>query len=121
MKTYDVDFRTDADYAIRQFKARSPQDALKKALAFNDRHPEDLLFERYDGGHPVNEIEVFDRTGASVAVWHDDDMRLRLAAHDLLDAGELALRELRGFFSDGESEAVRILAAAIAQAKGAQP
>jgi hypothetical protein len=121
MQTDNVDFRTDADYAIRQFKARSPRHALKKALTFYDERPEELMFESYDGGHPVNEIEVHDATGGSVAVWRNDDMRLRLAAHDLLDAGDLALRELRGFYSESESEAVRKLAAAITVATGRQP
>jgi hypothetical protein len=37
---------------------------------------------------------------------------------DLIDAAELGLRELRQFYSDGESEAVRVLAAAIAGTKG---
>jgi hypothetical protein len=91
MQTYNVDFRTDADYAIRQFKARSPKEALKKARAFYDRHPEDLMFMSYDGGHPVNEIAVFDKEGDEVAVWHDDDMRLRLAAGDVLAALELCV------------------------------
>jgi hypothetical protein len=121
MPTYTADFRTDADTAIAKVKARSPQHALRKARAFYDEHPEDLMFMGYDGGHPVNEIAVHDDEGNEVAVWRDDDMRLRLTARDLLDAGELALRELRGFYSDGESEAVRVLAAAIAKAKERQP
>jgi len=86
MQAYNVDFRTDADYAIRQFKARSPRHALNKALAFYDERPEELMFESYDGGHPVNEIEVFGADGGSVAVWRDDDTRRRLAADDMLAA-----------------------------------
>jgi hypothetical protein len=79
------------------------------------------MIESYDGRHPVNEISVYDERGDEVALWHDGDLRTRLAAHDLLDADQLALRELRGFYSDGESEAVRLLAAAIARATGRQP
>jgi hypothetical protein len=121
MPTYTAEFRTDADYAARAFKARSSRDALKKARAFYDERTDELMFESYDGGHPVNEIAVRDAGGDEVALWQDDDLRVRLAAHDLLDAGELALRELRGFYSDGESEAVRVLVAAIARAKGPRP
>ena len=121
MPTYTADFRTDADYATRRFKARSPQDALKKARAFYDGRTEELMFQSYDGGNPVVEISVHDEHGHEVALWQDDDLRIRLAAHDLLDAGELALRELRGFYSDGDSEAVRVLVAAITRAKGRQP
>jgi len=91
MQTYNVDFRTDADYAIRQFRARSPKAALKKALVFYDERPEDLMFQSYDGGDPVNEIEVLAADGGSVAVWHDDDLRLRLAAGDMLAALELCV------------------------------
>jgi len=88
MKTYTVHFRTDADSAIEEFKARSPQAALRKARAFYDDHAEELLFTEYDGGLPVNEIEVFDANGTGVAIWYDDEMRLRLAAGDLRDALE---------------------------------
>ena len=121
MPTYTAEFRTDADYATHAFKARSPRDALKKARVFYDERTEELMFESYDGGHPVNEIAVRDANGDEVALWQDDDLRVRLAAHDLFDAGELALRELRGFYSDGESEAVRVLVEAIAKAKGPRP
>lgn len=117
MPTYTAEFRTDADYATRAFKARSSQGALKKARAFYDERIDELMFESYDGGHPAIEIAVRDADGDEVALWQDDDLRMRLAAHDLLDAGALALRELRGFYSDGESEAVRVLTAAIARAK----
>ena len=36
MKTYTAEFRTDIDYATREFRARSPRDALQKARAFAD-------------------------------------------------------------------------------------
>jgi hypothetical protein len=122
MQTYDVDFRTDADYAVRQFKARSLKDALKKALAFYDKHTEELMFTSYDGGHPVNEIAVFDKEGGEVALWHDADMRLRLAAGDVLAALELCvdcLAELSRL-DDGTPSisALDQARAAIAKAKG---
>jgi hypothetical protein len=120
MPTYTAEFRTDVDYATHSFKARSPGGALKKARAFNDERTVELMFEHYNGRHSVNEIAVHDFGGDEVALWQDDELRVRLAAHDLLDASELALRELRGFYSDGESEAVQVLIAAIATAKGRQ-
>jgi hypothetical protein len=121
MPTYTAEFRSDVDYATHDFKARSPQDALKKARAFNDRRPDELMFEHHNGSHPVNEISLHDADGDEVALWLDDDLLVRFAANDLLDAGELALRELRGFYNDGDSEAVRVLVAAIAKAKGTRP
>ena len=47
---------------------------------FTNEGPEDLMYQSYDGGHPVNEIEVFNANRGSGAVWHDDDRRRRLAA-----------------------------------------
>lgn len=120
MPAYTAVFRTDTEYALRTFKARSPQGALRKAQAFYKERSEELLFQSYAGGDPVNQIAVYHGSGG-VTLWQDDDVRVRLAAHDLLDAGEFALRELRGVYSDRESEAVRVLAEAIAKANGTRP
>ena len=48
------------------------------------------MFESYDGGHPVNEIAVRDKKRPRVALWQDDDLRLRLAAGDMLEAWSCA-------------------------------
>jgi hypothetical protein len=88
MTIYTATFRTDADYAERTFKARTPERALALARAFHDEHTEDLMFESYDGGMPVNEIEISGPEGSELAVWRDEDLRLRLAAGDLCDALE---------------------------------
>jgi hypothetical protein len=115
MKTYTAYFRTDADFATRDFKAATPEQALKKARRFYDDDPLDLMFESYDGGMPVNEIAIKDANNDEVAVWLDDDLRSRLAAPDLLAAAELVVaRWERGDLA----EAVRGLDAAIAKAKG---
>lgn len=73
MPTYTADFRTDAEYATRAFKARSPHNALKKACAFYDQRTEELVFKSYDNGQPVNEIAVRDSDGNQVALWQDDE------------------------------------------------
>ena len=88
MPQYTAIFRTDADYAERMFEARTPKAALAKARRFHENQPEDLMFEEYDGGMPVNEIEI-SRNGDVVAVWRDSDLRLRLAAGELLAALEV--------------------------------
>jgi hypothetical protein len=125
MPSYTADFRTDADYALVTFKARSPRHALKKARALCDEHPEDLMFQHYDGGHPVNEISIHDAGGDEVALWQDDELRLRLAAGDLLEALELCvdcLAELSRL--DDGTPSVSALGqgrAAIARATGRQP
>lgn len=89
MPTYTAEFHTDADYAYRAFKARSPQDALKQARAFYDERTEELIFERYDDGRSVNEIALRDADGNHVALWQDDELCLRLAAGEMLEALEL--------------------------------
>ena len=88
MTTYTAYFRTDAEFATRKIKAATPEQALRKARRFYDNDPLDLMFESYDGGMPVNEIAIADADDDEVAVWHDDDLRMRLAACDLLDALE---------------------------------
>lgn len=122
MPTYTADFRTDADYATRCFTAHSPLAALKKARAFYDKRTEELMFQSYDGGHPVVEIAIHNSDGDQVAIWQDDDLRVRLAAHDLLEALELCidcLAEL-AWLDDGTPSvsALDQARAAIAKAKG---
>jgi hypothetical protein len=45
----------------------------------------------YDGGMPVNEIAIKDANDNELAVWLDEDLRLRLGARDLLEAAELVV------------------------------
>jgi hypothetical protein len=90
MPSYTAEFRTDADYATRAFKARSPRHALMKARAFYDKRGE-LMFESYVWGHPVNEIAVRDAEDSEVALWQGDELRLRLAAGEMLEALELCV------------------------------
>jgi hypothetical protein len=117
MKTYTATFRTDAEFATLEIKAATPEQALKKARRFYDNDPLDLMFESYDSGMPVNEIAISDANDDEVAVWLDDDLRLRLAARDLLDALEVVIDR-----DDAESVlATPVLnqaRAAIAKAKG---
>jgi hypothetical protein len=122
MLTYTAIFRTDVDYATRDFTARSPREALKKARAFGDKHGDDLTFERYDGPHEVNEIAVEDATGAEVALWQDDERRLRLAAGGLLEAlrycdmtlADLEASERKGYIA----HAIELTRVALAKAQG---
>ena len=122
MKTYTAEFRSDVDYATREFKARSPRDALRKARAFSDGHADALSFEHYSGAHPINEIAVHDAAGDEVALWQDEDLRLRLAAGDLFDALELCVECLSELtrLDDGTPSvsALDRARAAIARVKG---
>jgi hypothetical protein len=131
MTIYTAQFRTDADYAEQEFKARTAKQALALARKFYDEHDEDLLFQSYDGGgSSVNEIEISGPEGSKLAVWQDDELRLRLAASDVLDALEAqtdAAQAVIDAWAEGDlAGAVRALdgsisaaRAAIAKAKGA--
>src|ERR1700736_6345257 len=115
MQTYTAYFRTDAEFAKREFKAATPELALRKAHRFYADHPLRLTFEFYDGGMPVNEIAIEDAEYTELATWQDEDLRLRLAASDLLEAAELVVARWE---SGDLAEAVRGLDSAIAKAKG---
>jgi len=86
MTTYNAYFRTDADWASKTFTAKAPEEALAKARAFHDEHDGQLLFQEYDGGVPVAEIEITGQDGDELAVWRDDGLRLQLASSDMLEA-----------------------------------
>jgi hypothetical protein len=88
MPKYIATFRTDADYAEHMFTARTPEAALVLAREFHEEQPEDLIFEEYTHGMPVEEIAISDRDGEQLAVWRDPDLCQRLAADDLLTALE---------------------------------
>lgn len=125
MPSFTAYFRTDADFATREFTARTPKAALQKARAFYEKRGAELMFESYDGGHPVNEISIFDEGGDEVALWQDDDLRMRHAAEDMLEALELCVDCLAELARDDDGmpsvSALLQARAAIARAKGDRP
>jgi hypothetical protein len=115
MTTYTVHFRNYTAFASHDVQAKTPKQALARARKLLAEDKLDLWFEHYDATSDVNEIVVSDADGTELAFWHDDDMRLNMAAQDLLDAAQLVIdRWERGDLA----EAVRELSAAIAKAKG---
>lgn len=117
MPTYEAHFRGDSAWASREFRATTPQRALANARRFYQRRWLDLDFESYEPRFgAIDEIEIFDAAGKTVAVWHSSDLLLCQAAPKLLDAARLALRELREFYLDGDSQAIITLKAAISEA-----
>jgi hypothetical protein len=126
MKTYTATFHTDAEFATRDFEAETPEQALALAqkLYADELHtdgPSRLWFEPYID-MTVNEIAVCDADGNELAAWYDDDMRLRLAAHDLLEAlrfCDMTLADLEASKRKGYiQEEIRLPRAALAKAKG---
>jgi len=116
MTTYDVYFRSDLQWGMREFAADTPEQALALARRFAAESPDKLELDFYEAcDSPINEIEVCDDDGSELAIWHDDDLRLRLAASDLLEAAEKVVAR----WQQGDlAEAVRELDAAITKATG---
>ncbi len=122
MTTYTAHFRTDADWASEAFDADTPDQALARARRYYGEHAEDLLFDRYDGSSPLSEIAIYDPDGGECAVWQGDDLRVRLAAQDLLDTLNAAIERLGRASRDDEHLAfIDEARAVIAQATGGEP
>lgn len=123
MTTFTAYFRTDAEFATREFEATTPKQALRKARKFLDTNVEDLMFEEYGGGMPVNEIAIKDQHCDEVAVWYDDELSVRLAASDLLAAleGQTAAAQsvIENWAKGDLAAAVRMLDASISAARAA--
>jgi hypothetical protein len=88
MNTYTVYFRNDQQCGYRDIDADTPQRALELARCVATENREVLNFTAYDRDDYINEIEVCDSEDNSVAVWHDDHLRVCLAAPDLQEALE---------------------------------
>jgi hypothetical protein len=117
MTTYTAYFRTDAESATRDFVATTPEQALKKARRFYKAHADQLLFEPYDEIAPVNEIAIWSDQGDDLAVWLDDDLCLRLAAGELLEALKFIVADIEEGVR-GKGAWLKTARAAIAKAKG---
>ena len=85
-KTYRAEFFTAADYAIRNFEAKTPEQAIELARRFYEDNIIDLDFRSYDDIEPLDQIEVWDQKTGKRASWQSDDCRLRKAAPELLAA-----------------------------------
>jgi hypothetical protein len=116
MNTYHVYFRSDLQWGMREFVADRPEKALELARQIAGENQDSVLLDSYQACDcPISEIEVCDNEHNSVAVWHDDDMRLHLAAPGLLIAAEKILDR----WQNGDiGEVIHELAAAVDAAKG---
>jgi hypothetical protein len=124
MTTYTIHFSTDAEFASHDIEADTPEQALALAQQLWNYNQEELWFEP-KVGIAMNEIAVLGPDGRVVAVWYDDELRLRLAASDLLEALELAVAALntaprfRVPHRDTDSYRIAVICdRAIAKAKG---
>jgi hypothetical protein len=116
MNTYRVYFRSDIQWAMRHFQADTPEQAIDFARRFADDQFDQLDFESYNGYDcPINEIEVCDDEGNELIIWHDQTLRMELAASDLLRALENLEARIARAYSDVDLTEAR---AAIAKARG---
>jgi hypothetical protein len=112
-QTYRVYFGCDFR-GMRKFFAKTPEAALELARSYAAENADYLALEYEPCDSPLNEIEVCDEEYNSLAIWQDDNMRLRLAAPDLLEAVE---KVIANWQSGDLAEAMRELGAAVAKAK----
>jgi hypothetical protein len=119
MTTYDVYFRSDLQWGMREFDADTPEKALQLARHIAHENPDSVLLDYYEAcDTPISEIEVCDDQGSPLVTWYDDDMRLRLAADGLLSAAEKILDRWQ---SGDIGEAIHELAVAVDAAKRGAP
>jgi hypothetical protein len=121
MTTYRAEFFTSADYAVRNFEAETPEQALQLARQFFEDDLIELDFRSYDDHAGLDEIEVWNREDGKRASWQSDEYRQRKAAPELLSALKLILPHyadfLRGAGADlEECEGYQRAKAAVASA-----
>jgi hypothetical protein len=115
-KMYRAEFFTAADYAVRNFEAETPDQALDLARQFYDDNLVELDFRSYDDNAGLDQIQIWDSERGALASWESDDYRLRQAARELLDALKSVLD-----VSFCEKEVEQKAPAAIAKAENRRP
>lgn len=83
IRKYRAEFFTPADYAVRDFEAATPEEALQLARDFYDEDG-DLDFRSYDDNAGIERIQIWGGERGTLASWESDDCRLRKAAPELL-------------------------------------
>ncbi len=124
MSIYTAEFHTNAEWALLDIRAATPEKALIKARMVD---PEMLEFEPYGDRQPMNYITVRDKSGNDLAEWQAGELRLQKAAPQLLEALE-ELLECQKFGVNAlarqvqrKGEAIAQARIAIAKAKGGAP
>jgi hypothetical protein len=124
MTTYQVFFDIPGSRAIHPIEAKTPEQALMLARRFatGDGYWK-LEFEPNDYPARVERIQVVSALAIPLAKWQHDDLLLRLASPDLLDALEAqttAAQAVIDSWAEGDlAAAVRELDASIPDARAA--
>jgi hypothetical protein len=88
---YRAEFFTAADYAVRDFEAETPDQALELARRFYNEDLGELEFRSYDHIEPLDAIDIWHTEQCAGArqisgralLWDSDEFRLRQAAPQL--------------------------------------
>jgi hypothetical protein len=114
---FEAYFYTQADWAQTTIKAKTPEQALQRARKIESEETETLNFQSYDSGAGVEHIEIQSADGSTVAEWRSEDLLVRLAAQDLLEALRIIMVEASSRKENGMSGIASIARAAITKAK----
>jgi hypothetical protein len=122
MPFYTAHLYTAANWAETRISAATPLLALGRARVITDDDLSALDFRHYDDIGEVERIEIHTLEGDTVAEWESADLRLRLAAPEMLEAlefvdmtfADIEASKRKGYYT----ECPKIVAAAIARAKG---
>jgi hypothetical protein len=106
-KTYRAEFFTTADYAVRNFEAETPEQALELARRFYEDDLIELDFRSYDDNAGLDQIQIWDNERGTIASWESDDYRLRKAAPDLYKALEYFFNIMHDYASSRRKGYIR--------------
>jgi hypothetical protein len=89
-QTYTAYYSKDGEYALHDFQADSPEQALELARELYEQNPCPLEFNSCNITSPLDYIKISDAENNRLVFWESDDMRLHQAAEELLEALEAA-------------------------------
>jgi hypothetical protein len=116
MRTYRAEYFTAADYAVRNFEAGTPEQALDLARRFYEDDIVELDFRSYDDNAGLDQIQIWDHERGTLALWESDDYRLRQASPDLYKALDYFFNIMHDYASSLRKGYVRL---AMEQARAA--
>ncbi len=107
MMTYKAYFETEHRFAIKKINADTPEQALEEAKRIATDKPDSLDYCAFSYVGTVRVIEICDDKATTLGAWRDDELILRLAARDLLEALEQAVQALNTADSDESGQSFR--------------
>ena len=126
MTTYTAIFSTAHVQATEEIDAKTPKQALAVARKLAEHDTSALDWYPFGPSSDVEEIEISGDAGGELALWRSEDLALRLAAPDLLDALDSLIDQIDNLQGESscidedlmQGEAYRAAMSALAKAKG---